>query len=696
MTAADELWALLPEIYRRLDAEYQQNSSPSAPVELVDCQTDGIVEDRQLGPLQALIKLVGGQADVIAEDLARLYDNWFIETCDPWLVPYIGELVGARPLHPVAGKVALPRGYVANTLAYRRRKGTPAVLEQLARDVTGRPARVVESFQLLETTQYLNHIRLANVRTPDLRDAGQLERLGGPFERTAHLLDARHPPTGQYGIKGISLHVWRLLPRHIRRATARAVTNPPDGRYHFDPFGLDTGLFNDPDPEESITSLATERHVPAPLGRRELFDRGAGSAVRVFADTGGGLVEVPADQLVAADLSDPPPRVTTGWRRPPAPALAAVDPVLGRLAFRAGDVPTAVEVQYTTAFPGDIGAGPYDRDNDLTEELIQHATFLRVIGRDVPARADALLSPSIGAALVDWDREAAGTFGVIAVLDSRSYEETLDITVPAGSSLLLAGGTWPEVEEGGSGGHLRLADSRPHLLGAIGITGSSGGGGEKPRGRLVLDGLLVEQGLDVHSGDLGELQVLHTTVKPGNTGLRVDLGNADLEIGLDRCVTGAMRFAGEGPSLHVTTSIIQGDLQAHQTEVRLDAVTLLGNLDCRTLEASDCLLVGNVTVERVQQGCVRFSYLGSASRTPRRYGCQPADPPPQFTSTRFGDPGYGQLADRCAEALRKGSTQQSDIGAFGELRQPQRDANLRAALDEYLRFGLEAGIFHAT
>jgi hypothetical protein len=101
-------------------------------------------------------------------------------------------------------------------------------------------------------------------------------------------------------------------------------------------------------------------------------------------------------------------------------------------------------------------------------------------------------------------------------------------------------------------------------------------------------------------------------------------------------------------------------------------------------------------VERVQQGCVRFSYLGDAARAPRRYRCQPERPAPQFTSTRFGDPGYGQLADRCAEALRQGSSRQSDLGAFGDLLQPQREANLRAALDEYLRFGLEAGIFHAT
>jgi hypothetical protein len=34
------------------------------------------------------------------------------------------------------------------------------------------------------------------------------------------------------------------------------------------------------------------------------------------------------------------------------------------------------------------------------------------------------------------------------------------------------------------------------------------------------------------------------------------------------------------------------------------------------------------------------------------------------------------------------------MGAFHHLYQPQRDTNVRVRLDEYLRVGLEAGIFH--
>jgi hypothetical protein len=43
-------------------------------------------------PLQDLLSVIGEQAKTLEEDIEALYENWFIEGCDPWTVPYIGEL----------------------------------------------------------------------------------------------------------------------------------------------------------------------------------------------------------------------------------------------------------------------------------------------------------------------------------------------------------------------------------------------------------------------------------------------------------------------------------------------------------------------------------------------------------------------------------------------------------------------------
>jgi hypothetical protein len=67
-----------------------------------------------------------------------------------------------------------------------------------------------------------------------------------------------------------------------------------------------------------------------------------------------------------------------------------------------------------------------------------------------------------------------------------------------------------------------------------------------------------------------------------------------------------------------------------------------------------------------------------------------------FSSLRYGDADYCQLSQLCAVEIRKGADDQAEMGAFHDLYQPQREANLSASLTEYLRFGLEAGIFLAS
>ena len=142
---AATLYRLLPAIYRIRDAD-------------------------EGGPLKALMQVIAEQVVALEENLAQLYDDQFIETCAEWVVPYIGDLIGVRGIYQVSELLASlsSRAEVANTIAYRRRKGTAAVLEQLARDVTGWNARAVEFFQLLATTQYMNHIRPTNLAWPCL------------------------------------------------------------------------------------------------------------------------------------------------------------------------------------------------------------------------------------------------------------------------------------------------------------------------------------------------------------------------------------------------------------------------------------------------------------------------------------------------------------------------------------------------
>jgi hypothetical protein len=715
---SDELFQLLPRLYRQRDAE------PS-----------------QAGALEALLQVLGQQADLVAADLGQLYDDAFIETCADWVVPYLGDLLGVRLLHPLGPGAGRQRALVANILDYRRRKGTLAALEDLAYQVTGWPTSAVEYFLRLGTTQHLAHLRPANVRTPDLRRPGDLELVGGPFSRATHTAEVRRLPAGRYGILDIGLHAWRLVPQQVVRATARPVTDPPDGRYLVDPVGLAVPLFNAPAPEPSPTHLAGESDLPAPLRRRALFDEleelRAGSTapprwfgdepvIEVYADTGAGLVAVPVSGLTAADLSDPSSPTTTGWPRPAAPLTVAVDPVLGRLAFRDGVLPTAVEVSATVASPGAVGAGTYRRDTVLPTAPDGSEPWFRAVGRRATV-VPALVCATLTDAIADWAAQPAGTIGVIGVVDSRTYVEDLSVTVPGGSELTIVALAWPQAETANAATVLHLEDAvaagrRPHLQGSVTVTGTAGAADALP-GELVLDGLLIEGGVTVAAGDLGLLALRHTTVVPGTGTVAVAApatthdDNGQLLLELTRAITGAVTIPARGPRLDAGTTIIDGRsgaaVDAAFAPACLDQVTVLGALAVRELSASDCVLTGAVTVARRQAGCVRFSYLDDSAVAPRRYRCQPdlaltdihepasgdavrARLTPAFTSTTYGEPAYGRLDDRSDPALLTGGSHGAAMGAFGELQEPQRMTNLSTVLEEYLRLGLEAGVIHET
>jgi hypothetical protein len=112
---------------------------------------------------------------------------------------------------------------------------------------------------------------------------------------------------------------------------------------------------------------------------------------------------------------------------------------------------------------------------------------------------------------------------------------------------------------------------------------------------------------------------------------------------------------------------------------------------------SDSLLLWPLTCERRQVGCVRFSLVAADSLTPRRYRCQSSPGvTPVFTSLRYGDPGYCQLRRSSPDQIWRGASDNAEMGALHELFEPQRETNLLVALDEYLRFALQAGIFYAT
>jgi len=161
--------------------------------------------------------------------------------------------------------------------------------------------------------------------------------------------------------------------------------------------------------------------------------------------------------------------------------------------------------------------------------------------------------------------------------------------------------------------------------------------------------------------------------------------------------------------------------------------TVFGIVDVHAVElAENCIFNDCLNVARRQLGCMRFCYVPFGCRTPKRYRCQPdlvtqaieeklrieavaksePAPPqaeldaakarerlrvkPQFNTERYGAPAYCQLADTCAEEIKRGADDESEMGVFHDLFQPQREANLLARLEEFTPAGMDVGIIYAT
>ncbi|TAH37109.1 MAG: hypothetical protein EYC70_09010 [Planctomycetota bacterium] len=680
----ERLYALLPAIYRVQDA---QDASQ---------------------PLRALLAVMEGELDAVEGDIARLYENWFIETCEDWVIPYIADLLGvaALPSGPLQG--FSPRAFAANTLAYRRGKGTVAVLEQLARDLTGLPARGVEFFPRLAATQHLQHVRHDRGATASLRDAGALELLGGAFGAIAHTADVRRIAVarGRHNLHNVGLFLWRLQAIPEVDVPAAAAEEGV-GLFRFNVLGTDMPLFAPGRTEEGVAHLAGEADLPGPLRRRALYAdlnrvraarQAGGQAESVYLgptpafaisyEEDGERRSVAAAEAVACNLET--------WRRP-AKGQVAVDPQTGRFAFAKGRKPAHVRVRCYRGGNGLVGGGCYTRG--AAERLVE--------GAAVPVGA-AGGPATLKAALEAW-QSGGGQDAVLEVADSGTHTVGA-IEVPDGRRL-----------------EIRAAEQqRPLVLLRAPWKIRLGAGAV-----LRLDGLWVAgSGLKLAPGDGSRLALRHCTLVPRDAfSLKAEPEARDHQVSLQRCVTGRLELPGEGSSLLVEECIVDGAGGKAPTMsaagARVLRSTVLGAAQLRLLElATDCIFTGELATERRQQGCVRFCFLPLSSLTPRRYRCQPelalaqrarrlglasagALPAPErellarrvrpcFVSERFGDPGYTQLAASCPAPIAEGGEDGLEMGVWNHLLLPRRLACLRASLDEYLRFGLEAGILLAT
>lgn len=722
---SDQLLALLPTVYRNRDAALGD-------------------------PLQALYAVLAQQLGIVEDNIEQLYDDQFIETCAPWVIPYIGDLIGYNSIYEIASASFDSRAEVANTIGYRRRKGTLLALEQMSTDVSGRVAVAVEEFRRLITTESMRLVRPHHASTVDLRRRGVLDRFGTAFDTGSRTIDVRriaprirtvanpdpaplditlHGPS-RYNIPDIAIHLWRWKSRPVVDAPAFSIS---ERRYMFSPLGQNIPLFSQPPVRASFGGLTTRMDVPQPIDRYEFAKSlrpphtsafyGPSASILLVADG----IPIPCSQILCANLSD---RGTSGWCTVPAGRIA-IDPELGRIQFAADlTLPQSLRLKYSYGFPAEIAGGPYDRSSSLTMVNPAGADFFATIG--------ASAFPTLESAIAQWNQLvtlAPGSTGVIVLPNFECFSidltEAAAIQLPAGCNLSLVSG-----QPITTGGPLDVIwnHSCVTLTGNIEVIGVPGAplpeGEVEPAGQLLISGLWIAGQLSI-TGETAAVHLADSTLVPGigltRTGDPISPGDPSIQVtateanlALLRSISGPIA-ADAGGTTRICSSIVDAtspccvayaasDLASAGADLHVEDSTLIGKVHTRTLPlASNTIFYARrprrdpwpaaIWASRRQTGCVRFCSLPNDSITPRRYLCLPPDAgseaalAPKFITMRYGNPAYALLSGDVPLAVWRGADNGSQMGVYYQIQETEAIRNVQLRAPEYLPVCLESGIF---
>ena len=733
-----KLYERLPEIYRIRDSELAQYG--------------------RSGPLESYLRLAEYAFSAIHDNIEELYDNLFIETCDDWVVPYIGDSLGTSHLK---GDPWNTRADVADTIALRRRKGTLGAIELLTYDLTEWGVHCVEMRENLAWCQHLNH------RRPDdetggtgmytvprggmatLRDPAMLSLIDKPYDPYAHVADLK-PPAGnqlRYNLPDLAIFLWRLKAYHIaltrpvkRGVVANHAPGPGEAKnivcFDIHPLGEPVRLFNmGPDvwnetqAPEQINDLTGVDEVPGPIEVARLTAGSEAGNWQMYVsvrtddspDTGAALQIV----LPSADFSQSIGTWKTrgaslcGWKSLYPPLKnheVAIDPVIGRIALgvddHEADALNALMVGYTYGAVGPVGTHPIPRSpapaswNDERVEL-----------RLADISSDHDLSKALGAL------QNAGQPIVIEISDSMVYDVSQpDITLKKSLIIRAADGHRPIIRLARPLRFKKAAgasDVTVHLEGLY-LTYGSVTANDDPKLTQPLISMAAVDQVEIIGCTLdpGGFNMLKGGRAPIKTAMRLEnVAGINPDITIDHSITGPLFIdtdydlslaytivdAGSGVNSKQASFALSGNPDKPEStwgpRTTAEWVTVFGRMRVQGLSGKGGIWVHALEVLDNQKGCIRNSYVsGHGDRLPQNY------PPIRgsdgtrllFNGEAFGDMAYGQLSTDADFKVRERGPGDDMMGAFGLTMESHKWRNLTIRYREFMPVGVRLLIIPIT
>ena len=592
----DRLYNLLPVIYRQRDEIAGQ-------------------------PLRALLAVIENEFNLLEANIGATYNNWFIETCDAWVIPYLADLVGIDDQTTIKPPFFGQRRLVANHIAYQRRKGLATILAHVARDVSGWHAFVIDLSQRVAHTESVKNVTPASGKTVDLRQGEQLALFGTAFDSATRTADVRRinadtqigARPGMASPNALALYLWRLQSYPVRQSQSGVQAHIHRGNktrhFTFDPLGRDITLFIQPEAIENLSAPMRPAHFPQPLSRALLAADLADHASRPDPlDTTLGPMQtisryygpqqeiaiwkegslVPAHEILSGHIDR---RNTDYWdaliqdlHDQGEEKTAVVDPENGLFLLAKAVSRDEVKVNYTYGFSSDVGSGPYlqavpdDRDEPARSAALRIDILRSSVDADVSETRKT--ASSLEKALEYWENLCEGCRdsgktpqAIIRFLDSGTYH------LPGPLRTVLPSGSYLSIEA--------AAGERPTIIAETGRLGMVPGISVQELvvfdRRLRLQGLLIKGPVAIPNLTGGKLdfQIRSCTLLDD---LDLQISETvlfDFKISASMIESICVKITGLSPDLaygFAPAANRQGSLGIEDSIARLDVTTLVNAL----------------------------------------------------------------------------------------------------------------------
>ena len=657
--------------------------------------------------LDALLDAVEAQRRLLEADIDQVWDDLFIESCADWAVPYIGALLGLPP--------DAERLEVAYAIALRRRKGTPAALEDFAEILTGWTVRVLEGWQITLWAQRLGHPPPPRVASMNVADGSRF-RVGTPFERGRRSVT----PGGPWSPRAATAVLWPWQVRTYLATEAAPLSGMPT-RFALHPLGAEAPLYIRPRPRRLSSDVGSDAGRSRTGDELDAPVRATYRVIEALAADGQiaygtNWTIAPEHPLAAGSQTEDPTLlaltvdgVAVGWDRlrfgalppaaaapqPPAADEVVVDVARGHVEL-GSSFSGPVRATWHRPVPGELGALTGDADVDPAARVVVEVNpRAPASGNRVQTLNAAFTLATALTASLDAQDSIPGRPDVeIRLLTSDRLQSppalTFTPTVPR----------W------------RIVAPRPQtptLVQSLSL--------DLPGATVELEGFALDG--DLRLGPRLEcVRARHLTMNTA-AGREVQIAPDAWGIGFEarHCILGAIRAGIAAEAICVEDSIVdaRGEplavcgapsggtpakaavaaVGAHAPALRASGVTFAGRVEVEAVSAIDCVFLDGLAVVQTQEGCLRHCHLGPALSDPpahpTTYRCLSA-PAPTFSSIGFEAAGYYALALEPVHPLQTAASDGGEVGAYHHARRAARMTNLRRRIAEYVPLGLRPGL----